>query len=158
MLGTTLPESGSMDAFVIAMNPTDREVRWTYPSASTPAGYDTQGYNTVADVAWLGTRECGAVYLLGCTVVGGGSDAACVTPALGKRGFLVKLDLGTGEEVWREDFAMANPGFEFFFPTALTANADAVWLAGSAFGQITIAGTQINAAAPMETFVLKLSP
>ena len=156
MLGVTFPASSAGDAFVIAMDPHTRDVLWSYPGTS-PAGYDQTGFNSVVEVAVLGTRDCGAVYVLGCTVPSSGTQADCVVPAAGKRGFLAKLDLMSGREIWVENFVLGNPDFDFFLPTAMTAKLDKLWIAGTVSGKAAIAGTQVVGAAPQEAVVLQLS-
>jgi outer membrane protein assembly factor BamB len=158
MLGAELPGTTSVDAFVLAVDPKTREVRWTYPGTTASPGYERTGFDTVVDLGVLGEQQCGAVYVLGCIVPGGGADAECVTPAPSKRAFLAKLDLATGREIWVEDIVAENPSFDFFLPTALTASTGRVWLAATVNGQFDVAGLLVDGAAPQETVVLELSP
>ncbi len=158
MLGATLGAATSTDAFVIAMDSTSRDVLWTYPGATPTPGYDVIGHNALVDLAVLGTRDCGAVYLVGCTVPSTETNGDCAEPKVGKRGFIVKLDLGTGRELWVDDVALENPDYDLFLPTAIAAQGDHVWVAATASGKVDVAGTQVIGASPMETLVLTLSP
>lgn len=157
MLGETLPASSGGDAFVMAVDPVTRKVIWRYPAGDAKPAYDPTGFNTVVDVAALGTRVCGAVYVLGCTVPTGGTAADCSVPAKGKRGFLLKLDLGNGKLVSVDDFTLENPSVDFAMPTALTASGEKIWMAATISGKATIAGTPVVGGAPEETVVLQLS-
>jgi len=158
MLGATLPPASSTDAFVMVMARDNREILWTYPGTTAEPGYERIGFNVVTDLAVMGDRDCGAVYVLGCTVPGGGSAAECVVPLGGKRGFIAKLDFTTARELWVDDIALENPNYDFFLPTAMTAQGNRLWLAATVNGQVAVAGTQIEGAAPQETLVLELSP
>lgn len=157
MLGEELPQSSSVDAFVMAVDPGTRDVLWTYPDGVAEPGYEKQYFNTVVGLAALGTKDCGAVYVLGCTVEGSGTAANCDVPGPKKRAFLAKLDMATGAEIAIENATLANPGFELFVPTAIAADDERVWMAASVGGTATFAGAQIPGATPMESVVLQIS-
>jgi hypothetical protein len=158
MLGKSLPPSSADDAFVMAMDRDTRDILWTWPAAEGDPGYDRAAFNSVVDIAVLGDRDCGAVYVLGCTVPGGGSTAECATPKAKKHGFLAKLDFTTGGVVWSQDIQLENEDFDFFLPTAITAQGERVWMAATLNNSVTLAGTQVSGAQSGETVVFELSP
>lgn len=156
MMGASFPEATGYDAFVMAIDTVTEDLLWSYPQAGDDIGYDPALFDTVVDLAALGGRDCGAVYVLGCEVASTTSDPDCVFPETGKSGFILKIDVTTGARVWSQVMELANPGFEFFVPTAITASEDKVWLAATVLGQLDIAGGTVIGAAPQESVVVQI--
>ncbi len=157
MLGATLPEATTDDAFVMALDTATEDVLWTYPSADVEPSFSRAGFNTVIDLVALGERDCGAVYVLGCSAPGDVGNPDCVVASPGKTGFVVKLDISTGREVWVQEVELENPGFDFFLPSAITASEDRVWLAATLLGSVQLAGGTVSGDMPQESVVVELS-
>ncbi len=157
LLGSQLPEATASDAFVIALDASSQDVLWAYPTAETGATFDQAQWEAVVDLAILGVKDCGAVYIAGCSVLASVAGPNCVDPAGGKRGFVIKLDLATGQELWVESIPLENPAYDIFLPTALRAFDDKVYLAASTFGSVSLAGGTFDGTGPMESLVLELT-
>ncbi len=157
LLGAQLPPATGVDAFVIAIDAKTQMPIWTYPGATATPGFQTDAWESVVDLSALGTRSCGAVYVAGCSVPSGAPNPNCALPTKGQHGFIAKLDLGTGKEIWVNEILVANPATDLFLPTALRAVGDDVLLAATSLGSQTVAGGAIDSPGTMSTFVLRLT-
>ncbi|MBL9027766.1 MAG: hypothetical protein JNL21_36585 [Myxococcales bacterium] len=164
--GTDLPPTDvGTDAFVVALDPTTSAVAWAYPPESGPS-FPTSEYEAVVDLAVVAEPGCdgGVVYAVGC-ITDPLQNADCLAPidvaAQGppKRGFLVKLDLATGEEIFARELQQ-NEGDGMVLPTAVAADRTGVWLAADLHGSITLEPPigMVASSAGIDTLVIQLTP
>ena len=164
--GTDLPATDvATDAFVVALDPTTSAVSWVYPPAAGPS-FSTSEYEAVVDLAIVEEPGCqgGVVYVVGC-ITDPVQDADCLYPvdtaAAGppKRGFLVKLDLATGQEIFARELQQ-NEAAGMFLPTAVAADRTGVWLAADLHGSITLEPPvgDVTSSPGRDTVILQLTP
>lgn len=153
-----LPAVAGTAPMVVVMDPKTQHVVWTYPDATTAGGFDAKRWYSVVEVAALGTADCGAVYIAGCSVPTSASTLDCVTFEPGKTGFVSKLDFATGRVIWTTESALGDPTTDSFVPTALTAAEDHVWLAATFNGTVDGFGTKLKSGISHESAVVRLTP
>ncbi len=164
--GTDLPPTDiASDAFVVALDPTTSAVAWVYPPESGPS-FPTSEYEAVVDLAVVSEPGCegGVVYVVGC-ITDPVQDADCLypvdiaAPGPPKRGFFVKLDLTTGQEIFARELQQ-NESDGMVLPTAVAADGTGVWLAADFHGSITLespVGLQTSSLG-RDTLVIQLTP
>jgi hypothetical protein len=81
----------------------------------------------------------------------------CTSFERGKRGFVTKLLLATGEVVWTHEMQLAEPDLEMFVPTAITANDQHVWVAVTYQGTFDAWGEPLTSGPSPESVVLRLA-
>lgn len=154
LLGAALPEPDASDPLVLAIDAATQAAAWSYPTADSTL--DRAGWNAVSDVAIADEPDCGeVVWVVGCTLAAPGGD--CKQPALGTRGFVLKLARSDGRELAVIDVTPATPATSMFAPTAIFSQGSATWMAATVLGDVELAGLALSAATP-EAAVLKLHP
>lgn len=153
LLDVSLPQADDFDPFVFAMDLASQSIVWTYPGDDS-SSLQRAGWSAVTGLATLGDRDCGgAVYVIGCT----DPDAEdCSIAKPGKRGFIVKLDLADGTELWATEIDASPPAL--FLPTAITSATDRLWIAATLRGEIDVAGYTLTTGAASEAAIFRVTP
>ncbi len=155
--GVMLPEADTTTPFVQAIDAATKQPVWTWPASDGPSGADPAAYRGVVDIAVLGQKTCGAVYVLGCSspLTVGYRDCSTIEP--GKTSFLTKLDLATGTVIWSNTVKLTTYQ-DIFMPTAIASAPDHVWVAATYAGKLDPWGQHVESGMSRESLVLHLKP
>ncbi len=154
----TLPNASAPVPFVAAVDSATDAVLWTWPAADGPTGAAADLYASVVDLAISGTKDCGAVYVLGCVSPASVGFRDCATIEPGKTSFVTKLDLATGAQLWTETVALGDPVTDLMMPTAIVSADDRVWVAATFTGTFEAWGQHLESGTSRESVVLRLEP
>ncbi len=158
LLSEVFPASSWAVPFVAAVESSTKDVVWSYPADEDAASFDPARWKMVVDMAVVGNRETGSVWVAGCSAPPTAEVLDCATFEPGKSGFLIELSLATGRPEWTKAIELEDPSADAFVPTAIFANDEAVWLAASHRGTVDAFGQSLTTGPWWSSAILQFAP